>query len=92
MKWTILLEDENKKKITSISKELEVINLDKNFILLKYLDPYGDTTFNKLQMDDLMTDFINLKNEDKNPLIHEIILLVSKCKLSPHTYLTFYGN
>ena len=65
MGWTVIIEDENgnaKKTMPGefILSEEEVLNND-NFKLLKYLDPYGDTTFNAFMFEDLINDFIELK-------------------------------
>ncbi|MBC8045136.1 MAG: hypothetical protein IAF08_16980 [Rhizobacter sp.] len=60
--------------------------------LLRYLDPYGDATFNHLQMDDLIKDLDDLENIEHNPLTAEIQKLAARCKSEVHTYLTFYGD
>ncbi len=97
MAWTIILEDEKRQAVRSLQKELvskEMFNSEflKQTILLKYIDPYGDTIFNNLQIDDLVTDLELLKEIDGNELIDEIILLAQECKSEIHTYLTFYGD
>ncbi|TDO28696.1 hypothetical protein [Sediminibacterium goheungense] len=98
MAWTIILEDENKEQLDAVLEELDSAILKdgkKNqlFKLLKYLDPYEDTTFNTTQIDDLLIDLEVLKKYDVNKdLIHQIIALAIKCKNESHTYLTFYGD
>ncbi|MBC7399687.1 MAG: hypothetical protein H7289_07055 [Mucilaginibacter sp.] len=96
MGWTIILEDERGAAITSIEVELSDLifdHLDKGtYKLIKYLDPYGDTTFNLLQIDDLVSDLEKIqriKHNNKIPLITELAL---RCKAGQHTYLTFYGE
>lgn len=63
-----------------------------NFKLLRYLDAYGDTVFNRLQMDDLIQDLRDLRKIESNPLVDEILLLAELCKKKVHTYLVFYGD
>ncbi len=97
MGWTIILEDENKGLIESLDNEFisDVIFDSSNnnkFNLIKYLDPYGDTVFNYLQMDDLILDFKKLQGIRYDESIEEIIKLASKCKSEPHKYLVFYGD
>lgn len=98
MAWTIILEDENKEQLHAVSEELDFDALKNEskkqlFKLLKYLDPYGDTTFNTTQIDDLLDDLNVLISQDGDKdLIDEIIALATKCKNEPHTYLTFYGD
>jgi hypothetical protein len=64
-----------------------------DFRILKYLDPYGDTIFNTLQAEDLLTDLIFLKDNGLNKVvIEELIAIVNKLTNLPHTYIVFYGD
>ncbi|MBA3285160.1 MAG: hypothetical protein H0U27_08900 [Nitrosopumilus sp.] len=94
MAWTIILEDENKNLVSSLSVEFTTHfrNDLSRFKLLCYLDAYGDTIFNRFQMDDLIEDLQNLKQIETNNLINEIQLLAERCKNEAHTYLVFYGD
>ncbi len=97
MAWTIILEDEKKQAVRSLQKEFvskEMFNSEflKQTTLLKYIDPYGDTVFNNLQIDDLVKDLVLLKGKEDNNMIDEIVLLAEECKSEIHTYLTFYGD
>jgi hypothetical protein len=98
MGWTINLEDEQGKVIQTLQNELHYdelgdVNLD-GFILIKYIDFYGDTTFNTLQLDDLMSDLEKLKTILKAQIvtIQETIDLVKSSKSQVHTYIKFYGD
>lgn len=94
MAWTIILEDENKEPLLSLNDEFDIgssIDLS-SFKLLCYLDAYGDTIFNRLQMDDLIKDLQSLKQTEANPLLNEIQMLAERCKKEEHTYLAFYGD
>ncbi len=94
MAWTIILEDENREPVSSLNDEFDAgltSNLS-SFKLLCYLDPYGNTTFNHLQMDDLIKDLQNLKQMEFSPLLDKILRLAERCKKEAHTYLAFYGD
>ncbi len=94
MAWTIILEGEDKNIISSLSNEFTIVSNSnlREFKLLQYLDPYGDTIFNHLQMNDLIQDLQSLKLMENNLLINEVQLLAESCKNKPHTYLVFYGD
>jgi hypothetical protein len=98
MGLTIVWEDEDHKAIQTLSPDLDYeawdhINLDE-FILLKYVDFYGNTTFNTLQLDDLVTDLHKLKKlvPAQATAIQHIIELAGRCSDDVHTYITFYGD
>lgn len=69
---------------------------NKDFYCLKYLDPYGDTVFNRLQMEDLICELsiINKQSDSEkfSTLINSIIKLAEKCKSDVHLYLKFCGD
>ncbi|MBC7651952.1 MAG: hypothetical protein H7101_09395 [Deinococcales bacterium] len=50
MGWTVIIEDENGKAKKTMQNEFILSNQSalraENFKLLKYIDPYGDITFN----------------------------------------------
>ncbi len=98
MGWTIVLEDENGQAIRTLPMvfnydDLDSLNFD-DFILLKYIDPYGDTTFNTLQLDDLQTDFEKLKDvvSIQIEIIEQILDLIKESQDEVHTYIKFYGD
>ncbi|WP_210522074.1 hypothetical protein [Hymenobacter terricola] len=94
MSWTVVLEDEHKNPIASLSKEFETgVNLNQEaFGLLRYLDSYGDTTFNRLQQQDLLRDLTLLLTMEPHPLGEELIAMVTRSQNEVHTYLCFYGD
>jgi hypothetical protein len=77
MAWTITLIDENHCQQAQLDRELTVdIDPYRNeFLLLRYLDLYGDTVFNCLQMEDLIKDLLRLKISSEDSLIDAIIAL-----------------
>ena len=98
MGFTIRIEDENGNAEKTMPKEFVSSDLGvfykKPFRLLKYIDPYGNTTFNALMYDDLIKDLIELKEyipSDKEQ-IDEVIKYAQECSEQIHTYLKFYGD
>ena len=93
MGWTVILEDENGKKVSTINAEWSFDNSSTELsILIKYLDPYGDTKFNGLQMDDLIDDLKKLQELNYSETTGEVIKLASQCSVTSHTCLVFYGD
>ena len=98
MTWNVQLENENRKVISSLDELFDCPLLHNSEVLekshlLRYVDPYGDTVFNNLQIDDLLADLeMLLEYEPENGLIKEIIKLANECKSRVHTYLVFYGD
>ena len=93
MSYTIILEDENKVQLSSLKDEFNIGLLNKmDFKLLCYIDPFGDTIFNRLQMDDLINDLQILRILEPNPILDEIQLLAERCKKEYHLYIAFYGD
>ena len=94
MGWTVVLEGEDKDQIACLSAEFRTgVNLNsETFRLLCYLDPYGDTTFNRLQVEDLLRDLALLLAMEPNPLGGELIALVKRSQDDVHLYVCFYGD
>ena len=94
MGWSIVLESEEKVEISLVKTELHIKKIEKlkEFKLLRYLDPFGDITFNRLQMPDLIEDLQMLKEYENNSLIDEILNLAERCQNEQHSYITFYGD
>jgi len=67
------------------------------FRLLNYVDPYGKTVFNHLQMDDLLHDLTLVKENYKDVPDLEFLErageMAMKCKEGRgNLYLTFFGD
>ncbi|GAB3296777.1 hypothetical protein [Hymenobacter tenuis] len=94
MAWTVGLLDENHCEQALLGRELTVeIDLQQNdFLVLRYLNPYGDTVFNCLQMEDLIKDILRQKNLTQDALLDDIIALADRCKQEVHLYVVFYGD
>ncbi len=98
MSWTVILTNEQREPVEMLGTEfhsefIENEELRSRMRLLQYLDPYGDTVFNHLQMTDLINDLHALKDMDKgHELIDPIIELAEKCRYGTLLYLVFYGD
>jgi hypothetical protein len=69
---------------------------DESFCCLRFIDWYGDTTFNGLQMDLFLAelDRISIKavGSEEKTMVENIRRLAQKCQDSVHTYLKFIGD
>ena len=99
MGWTVICEDENGEVVAEFGSELDFtiiepfISKHLGFQLLHYLDLYGDTVFNHLQLPDLRTDLEKLKAYGgSSKVIDELLELVAICEEGDHLYLKFYGD
>lgn len=98
MGWTVTIEDEdgNAKKTMPgefLLSDEEVLSKE-SFRLLKYVDPYGDTTFNAFMFEDLIKDLIELKAllPMEKEQIDIVISYAKECDDEIHSYLKFYGD
>jgi hypothetical protein len=69
---------------------------DKSFHLLRYIDPYGDTVFNILQLDDFLSEWARLRERAMSPIETELLsaieALARECRQHAHQYLKFVGD
>lgn len=98
MGWTVIKENFDGKTENTLTGEFRLSNSEvlfkEQFRVLKYLDPYDDTTFNIQMIKDLVLDLEELKTllpADKKQ-IDEVIVLATSCLDEPHTFLKFYGD
>jgi hypothetical protein len=98
---TVSLEDENGNNLESLEdngllgSHIPPVS-DKTYCCTKYIDLYGNTIFNRLQMDDFIEEMKIIQGKSENPhtkdIIDNIIKLANKSKSKPHLYLKFYGD
>lgn len=66
------------------------------FPCLRYIDLYGDTTFNQLQLPQLLADLKQAMLETESPEtrahMKSLIDLVQRAIGADHTYIKFYGE
>ncbi len=95
MAWDVRLQDENCKPVIPFDAAIEfgMIPQSGEFKLLHYIDPLGDTIFNRLQMDDFLHDWSRLQpNTGEREQWKIVFDFASKCKSEPHLYLRFIGD
>lgn len=68
---------------------------DEGSICWRFIDLYGDTTFNRLQMRPFLAELdrlrVRAKPEDDR-VLEAIRDLATQCQSSAHRYLKFYGD
>ncbi|MCI0526739.1 MAG: hypothetical protein L0Y56_04705 [Nitrospira sp.] len=98
----IILEDEHGNPIEKVEGRIHLIDqflptLDnESFQCLRFIDPYGDTVFNGIQMQQFIKEWERIMsmaktNEERN-LLEQVKDLAKKCQSEPHRYLKFYGD
>ena len=93
MNWTVAIVDEYGRKEISNVVEITLSSTQLSGLkLMKYLDPYGDTIFNTLQMTDLIHDLRVLANTEKSQSIFSVMDLAYRVQVEVHQYLVFYGD
>lgn len=77
-----------------LSNILKIAYSDQNIVLFKYIDQYGETVFNKIQMDDLIKDceYLLAKDNSSKEVLINIIFSCNKVKGETHIYLNFSGD
>lgn len=99
----IQLEDENGHALESLAeqggsiREVLPAPMESDYRCLCFIDPYGDTTFNRLQMQDFIAEwkglFASAVNDAEKGSVHaEVLELAERCASGPHLYLKFYGD
>lgn len=98
----IALEDENGRIVEQVSRDPHLLDAllpaleDRRFQALRFIDPHGDTVFNRLQMEQFLTEWgevgKNARNPDASALVSEVARLAAQAKSRPHLYLKFYGD
>jgi hypothetical protein len=80
----------------SLVKELIPSLGDKTSVCLRFIDPYGDTTFNQNQIPVLIVELTAALELDKSYQVKEhgkkLLSLVERANGRVHTYLKFIGD
>jgi len=97
MPWSVRLQDENGKP----ENDRDVVFHgplpvgDESYRLLSYIDPYGDTTFNSLQMKTFLHEWERIKNRLNEEQIEpwkQIREFAMRGTNEEHLYLKFIGD
>lgn len=102
MGLTVVLQDENGKVQETVTDSANMLHRllphpeNHSFQCLRHIDWYGDTTFNRLQMEQFLVEWRCLRSSAKNPQEHELLNVIErlalKCQQQEHAYLKFYGD
>jgi hypothetical protein len=69
---------------------------DATFHCLRYIDPWGATVFNHLQMDEVISELQRIREqtivEVERAFIDAIEAMATRCKEGEHRYLKFLGD
>ncbi|MGI8836494.1 MAG: hypothetical protein ACR2H4_07625 [Pyrinomonadaceae bacterium] len=98
----LVLETERGEPIESVEDPKNLLHRllpsaeDRSFQLLRFIDWYGNTVFNELQIDTFLVEWERLKQavqaKEESALLNNIEDLARRCKEEPHLYLKFYGD
>jgi hypothetical protein len=95
----VVLQDENGKMLSEqvcIATNVLSHVHDTRFTCLRFVDPYGDTIFNRLQMTALLDDLHVLRqnpgNDQHENILSQIETLVQRGQSEPHIYIKFIGD
>lgn len=99
---TIYLEDENGQKLSKLldpnkilTRIIEDFDL-KSTSCWRFVDLYGDTIFNALQMEELKSESDKLKkatnDEEIINFFDNLIKLIDQGLKEPHQYIRFFGD
>jgi hypothetical protein len=70
--------------------------LDKSSVMLGYIDPYADTTFNNLQMNQFLIEWAGVSSKaethEERELVSAIEAMAQRVRDEVHLYLKFIGD
>ncbi len=99
---TIVLQDKNSNHIEVAHDEKNLLRKllpsfdDTSYQCLRFIDLYGDTIFNRLQMKTVLSELERISScatsVEEEDLLGRIENLAKQCKNKPHLYLKFYGD
>lgn len=98
----IFLEDENGIQLDEVADAEDLLGRllpapdDESFACLRFVDPYGDTTFNRRQSEILIRELQRIRTKaiasGEWELLDQIEKLAQRCQSGPHLYIKFCGD
>ena len=98
----VVLEDEHGTPLLRIEDEQLVLRRllppfdDATSPMLRYVDPYGDTVFNRLQMEAVLQELDRLAAQadgtSESQFFERLRGAATRCAGEPHLYLRFVGD
>jgi hypothetical protein len=96
MAWSVRLQDENGKPVIEKDAliEFDLVPLNESHGLIRYIDPYGDMTFNGLQMPDFLAEWnlLSPRNEQEEREWKLVRDMGTRCESESHLYVKFIGD
>ncbi len=99
---TVRLEDEEGAVIEETACDPHVLDpllpelRDASYQCLRFIDAYGETVFNRLQMTQFLAEWDRLRGQattlDQKRVFQEVRHLAERCGDEPHLYLRFSGD
>ncbi|MFZ1081886.1 MAG: hypothetical protein WAO19_08170 [Candidatus Kryptoniota bacterium] len=95
------LEDERGKKLDGILDEKMILPklipyFDPAFPLIRYIDLYGNTVFNQVQLPEVISELRklseNIQIDEHRQFLDRIIEFISDAQNRVHLYIKFYGD
>ena len=103
MPLTVKLETERGERVEAVYfgpehwlEELLPADDDTSYQCWRFIDCYGNTVFNRLQMGQFLAELQRIRAKHALPqhqaMLDEVERLARRCKTSFHYYLKFYGD
>lgn len=102
MPISVALTDENGEELERVDDDGNLLHRllpshdDQSYQMLRFIDWYGDTIFNQLQIQPFLDEWARLEAAATTPeqkqLLSRIKGLAQQCLREPHLYLKFYGD
>lgn len=100
MAMTIVLQDERGTRIERVDDPTNalascLLGAGMQCGCLRYIDPYGDTVFNRLQLEDVLRELEALSATaptEGHALLDQVAGLARRGLAEPHRYLKFIGD
>jgi len=98
---TCKLEDERGEMLDEANDQYDLLHRllarpDEASKAVRFIDWYGDTTFNKLQMEPFIKEwkaFLDgAKSDDERGFLDAVLRMAKECREGVHLYLKFYGD
>jgi len=101
MGFCIILEDADGEPLEQVEDSQNILHRllpseDASYQYLRFIDWYGDTIFNRLQIEPFLNEWDRLskvaRTLDEATLLARIRQLALQCSQEPHLYLRFCGD
>ena len=101
MGFNIILEGEDREPLEQVEDPKNILHQllpseDVSYQCLRFIDWYGDTVFNRLQIQPLLSELDRViecaRTSEENALLARIRELAVRCSKEPHLYLRFSGD